>query len=533
MSTRMTTAIRRALTNVIAFGDTDVFPFPFERYLFDDKLDECIDLLDKRCKNFENEVNTHPPLNIDTLAQVGYTGFRHVTLIDPLWNVCYLALVISIADEIEADRLPLSEKRVFSYRYSWDKEKSSLFQDVTWLHYRKQAVDLSRGHSFILVTDIADHYARVNHHRLENLLNRVSGGGQVKKLMSLLQRFSNTKSYGLPVGGPASRILAELSLVNVDRSLHRSGVEFVRYADDYTIFCDSEPAAYRALIRLAESLSLEGLSLQKSKTRILAAAEFQQMNSFLNPRDSREATDEERLLNLAIRFDPYSPNAEEEYDSLKAAVGQIDILGILSREIAKTAIDQPVTRQAIRALRALQVPERERALEVLLDLENIARLLPVFPQVMQAVRGTYDSLTSAGKEQLASSLLRISEEAAYVLDFEINFAYFVQALSNVEDSTAAEALLVQAREISRSPLVQRLITHTMGNWSCHYYVTKYIRGFDSSSPWEKNALIISSYCLGDEGSHWRSHNRNGLNEFESLVMKWACERHNHGKVIPV
>ena len=533
MSTRMHTAIRSALKNVITFGDTDVFPFPFERYLFDDRLDECVELVDQRSKNFDDEIRTHPPLNIDTLAQVGYTGFRHVTLIDPLWNVCYLALVISIADEIEAARLPLSEERVFSYRYSWDKKSNSLFQDVTWLHYRRHAMNLSRGHSFVLVTDIADHYARVNHHRLENLLNRVSSGGQGKKLMSLLQRFSKNKSYGLPVGGPASRILAELSLVNVDLSLHRSGIEFVRYADDYTIFCDSEPAAYRALIKLAESLSIEGLSLQKNKTKIMATAEFQQINSFLNPRNGHDSTDEERLLNLAIRFDPYSPTAEEDYDALKAAVGQIDVLGILSREISKTAIDQPVTRQAIRALRALGVSEREKALEVLLDPDNVVRLLPVFPQVMQAVRGTYDSLTSVGKSRLASSLLRINTDAAYVLDFDINLAYFVQALSNVQDSVAVETLLVQAREVSKSPLVHRLITHTMGNWQCHYYVTKHIVGFHSSSTWEKNALLISSYCLGDEGRHWRSHNRNSLSEFEVLVMKWAGERHNDGKVIPV
>ena len=536
MSTRMTTAIRRALKNVIAFGDTDVFPFPFERYLFDDKLDECIELVDQRSKQFKKEIESHPPVNIDALAQVGYTGFRHVTLIDPLWNVYYLALVISIAERIETARLPLDQHRVFSYRYSWNKTSSSLFQDVTWLDYRTQAVNLSGDHAFVLVTDIADHYARVNHHRLENSLNRIRGGGQVNKLMRLLQRFSNTKSYGLPVGGPASRVLAELSLVDVDRFLDGAGIEFVRYADDYTIFCDSRPAAYQALIKLADFLSIEGLSLQKSKTKMMAAAEFQQMNAVLDPQDDHGSTDEQRLMHLAIRYDPYSPTAEEDYDSLKAAVGRIDILGILSREISKTAIDQPVTRQAIKALKALHVTERTNALEVLLDPANMPTLLPVFPQMMQAVRGTYDDLTNAGKERLTRSLLRLSTGAAYVLDFDINLSYFVQALSKTHSTSArkdAEKLLVRAREESSSPLVKRLITHTMGNWARHYYVSDHIRNFNSCNSWERNALLVSSYCLTDEGRHWRQHNGKTLNGFERLVMKWAAERHEGGRLIPV
>lgn len=537
MSTRMPTAIRRALKNIVAFGDTDVFPFPFERYLFDDRPKECAALLEQTNRCFEEEVGLHPPINVEALAPVGYTGFRNVTLIEPLWNAYYLALVISIADEIENARPPISEKRVFSYRYGWNDSRHSLFQDFTWIDYRKEAVRLSRSKEFVVVTDIADHYARVNHHRLENTLKRNCGGGQVKKLMRLLQRFSNTRSYGLPVGGPASRLLAELSLVDVDLRINDAGITFVRYADDYTMFAKSRPDAYKALIELSDSLALEGLSLQKHKTKIMSASEFQQMSSFLDPKGDQDSTDEQRLLHLAIKFDPYSATAEEDYESLRAAVGQIDILGILSREISKTTIDQPVTRQAISAIRALPASEREAALGVLLDPTNLQTLLPVFPQIMRAVRGTYDDFADFGKDAVAGALLNLAEHAAYVLDFDLNLAYYAQALSRIPPEVkqwrAMERLLVRTHDKSKSPLVRRLVIHAMGNYKSHHFVSRRIQSFSSSQSWERNALLVSSYSLGDEGRHWRRHNKRSLTDFERLVMEWAGERHNGQRPIPV
>ena len=37
----MVTAIQRALKNIAAHGDTDIFPFPFERYLITEDPDAC------------------------------------------------------------------------------------------------------------------------------------------------------------------------------------------------------------------------------------------------------------------------------------------------------------------------------------------------------------------------------------------------------------------------------------------------------------------------------------------------------------
>ena len=122
-------------------------------------------------------------------------------------------------------------------------------------------------------------------------------------------------------------ILAELALSPVDEHLVRRKIKFCRYADDYTIFCDSKSEAYKTLVLLAEKLFNEGLVLQKTKTRIVSAEEFRETVSFLDLDIlGRSMTDEQRLLNIAIRFDPYSPTAEEDYERLKSAVQEVDII---------------------------------------------------------------------------------------------------------------------------------------------------------------------------------------------------------------
>ena len=328
----MKTSIERAIQNVVSFGDTDVFPFPFERFLFEDKFAECVDILHKRHKEFDKALASTPPLNINALAQVGYTGFRRVTQIEPFWNAYYLALVLSVSDKIESRRIPCGEETIFSYRYFWNNESSSLFADSTWYDYRKRAVALARDHAFVVLTDIADFYSRINHHRLDNALKRLSSNTDVtKRIITLLTKFSDRKSYGLPVGGPASRILAELALVNVDNHLRSKGYTFCRYADDYTIFCDSLSTSYKVLVELSDILFDEGLSLQKSKTKIVSSKEFQETHRNLDPQSASSATDEQKLLGLSIKFDPYSPTAEEDYERLQEAVSRIDIVGILLR----------------------------------------------------------------------------------------------------------------------------------------------------------------------------------------------------------
>ena len=456
-----------------------------------------------------------------------------MTQIEPFWNVYYLSLVISVSNEIESRRVRRDKKTIFSYRYAWKKDSNSLFANSTWYDYRKRAVDLAKDSSFVVLTDIADFYSRINHHRLENALKRLAGASSAtKRIITLLTSFSDRKSYGLPVGGPASRILAELALINVDNHLRSKGVKFCRYADDYTIFCDSLSNSYKILVELSDILFDEGLSLQKSKTKIVSSKEFHEMHKSFDPQSGIAATDEQRLLGLSIKYDPYSPTAEEDYMRLQAAVSKIDIIGILLREVSKTMIDQTVTRQAISTLRALDVETQEQSLRVLLDSKNIMVLAPVFTHVMRTVRGTYDDLRTPAKNFVDAALISLFDEESHLLSMDVNRAYYLQALAR-RHHPDKERVFVSMFDHTSSPLLRRIIIHAMANWDCHYLVSRALKNFASYNDWERRALLLGSYCLTDEGKHWRTHVRSTLSNTEKLVKEWASERKQSRQAIPV
>jgi hypothetical protein len=521
-------SIEKALKNIIHFGDTDIFPFPFERYLFEDKFEECKSILESIHKDFEKRVLNTPPLIITKLNQVGYFGFRKVTQIEPFWNAYFLACVIGIADKIEKSRIPVEENTIFSYRYQWQPKKFSLFNDITWNDYRINCLAHSRQFKYVIQTDISDFYSRINHHKLENELNTVAKGHVlVERIKELLKIFSGSYSYGLPIGGPAARILSELTLNHIDQHLRTRDITFCRYADDFTLFADTEQDAYNSLIFLAEKLSNEGLSLQKTKTKIILSKEFDEMHAFLDPlaTTSPTADDEQKLLNISISFDPYSDNAEEDYLALKKAVRSIDIISILSREVNKTRIDQTVSKQAINAIKVLSPELQHQAIRILLDSENLVSLAPVFTTIMKAVRSVYNDLSIEGKDLVDKSLLELFKTDNHLTSIELNVNFIVQVLA-IRCSKPKEKLLIKLFDKSRNidHGLNRQIIVTLAHWNSRFWLSDIRKHFTAFTTWERRAFVYASYFLDDEGRHWRQNNKSSLTEIEQLIMEWSNER---------
>jgi len=516
---------RKAIKNIVAHGDTDVFPFPFERNLFEDKIEETLNILENIHKNFSAHLISSPPLTIVKASQVGYYGFRRATLIEPFWNAYFLGLVISIAQKIEDIRIPISENKIFSYRYKWDKTKSTLFQNTTWIDYKKKCIELSTKYPFVLQTDISNFYPRINHHKLENELKRLNSSNTTEKISTLLSHFSGTISYGLPVGGPAARILAELSLNHADKHLNSQNIVFCRYADDYTIFCNSESEGYKNLIFLSEKLANDQLELQKGKTKILTSQEFQDIHKFLDPQniESIESDDEQKLLNISIRFDPYSPTAIDDYEDLKKAVQEIDIIGILSKEVNKSTIDQTVTKQAINAIKVMDSHHQISAIKILLDSNNLLTLSPVFPSILRLIRGIYDELNSHIQDFIDSELLNLFQNDNYLTKIDLNVNYIIQILS-LRRSYGKESLFIKLYDTTANHLLRRQIIIAMSNWDCHYWLIDIKSNFSTLSMWERRAFIFSSYVLGDEGQHWRDHNKKRFTVEENLIKEWFSKK---------
>src|SRR5690606_27590930 len=174
------------------------------------------------------------------------------------------------------------------------------------------------------------------HHRLENALNLATKNtSAAARIKILLFKLSHGTSYGLPIGGNAARILAELLLNRVDRLLLAESVNFCRFVDDYTIFADSREDAQRALVFLSGALLRnDGLTLSKSESRLMTSSESARSSPLAEPErsDSKEEEEAKKFLRIRWRYDPYSPTAEEDYDHLVDEVNKFDVVSMLARE---------------------------------------------------------------------------------------------------------------------------------------------------------------------------------------------------------
>lgn len=93
-----------------------------------------------------------------------------------------------------------------------------------------------------------------------------------QEVMEELVRYEPSER-GTPQGAVISPLLANIYLDPLDHLLAQSGVEMVRYADDFVLLCRSEEAAQAALSRVQTWVEENGLTLHPEKTRIVDATQ--------------------------------------------------------------------------------------------------------------------------------------------------------------------------------------------------------------------------------------------------------------------
>lgn len=496
-------SFRLAIKNIASHGDTDIFPFPLENHLFHDCPDEVCAVLQEVDQDFVGTMSRIPVLTAKELAAVGYSGFRQGTQLDPLWNAYLLSLVVEIGEDIERRRIPSAS--VFSYRFKPDSASGSLFdKNMGWPQFQEAIRLEGKNYPFVLRCDISDFYPRIYHHRLENALSTATVKSEVaNRVMALVKEIAAGPSYGLPVGGPAARLLSELLLNRVDRLLLNQQIKFCRFVDDYVIFAKSREEAQSALLTLTQFLLVnEGLSLQKSKTRVMSSAEFLSTSELAespegeNPEDERART----FRKLRIHYDPYSATAEADYKALAAELSKFDIVGMLGRELAKSRIDEGLTRRLVSAVRHLPPSAQNDAVRSMLG--SLDLLYPIFPSVMQLCRALLPVLERAVKEEMFSALRALVLNNSYITQVPANLAFALRVLSH-DDAEETEVLLAGVFRDSRSMMIRRDVILMMAARRADHWVSDCKNIFPTANGWERRALLVASYTLGEEGEHWR------------------------------
>ncbi len=268
----ITKASQLAVQNAFKEGLTDIFPRPFEIDLLKNErfATEIQKIVESRLKSGAlTGLKVHPIQHV-LYPKKDPFDFRRAALMQPMDTITYLALVLTIADELEQHRPQAAKNRVFSYRFK-PKDGFLFNPKYTFTAFDQHvSAQTKKPQIKVLVKcDISSFYDRLNLHRLEStLLGLPLEKGKIKLINELLLFWANRDSYSLPIGGNASRILAEAALISVDDYLLSHNINFCRFVDDYRFFAPDIKSAHVWLTLFVERLFLEGLSINPAKTSL-------------------------------------------------------------------------------------------------------------------------------------------------------------------------------------------------------------------------------------------------------------------------
>jgi len=256
-----------ALAHVRRYGDTDIFPLPFEyEAIAHDWGSVSPFLLGVDLTGYK----VHPDSRVMVIKPGG--GFRAATQLDPLDHLLYTAAVYEGAELIEKARVPADQRIACSYRIRLTPEGAFFPPDNGWKDFHSRSCELARleGISHVLSADISDFYNQLGQHRIQNAMELASVPAErSENLEFFLNQLTGKQSQGLPVGPFASIVLAEACLIDVDNFLLRQNVRYTRYVDDFRMFCTSRKQAIELKHDLAEYLfSVHRLSLESTKSSI-------------------------------------------------------------------------------------------------------------------------------------------------------------------------------------------------------------------------------------------------------------------------
>ena len=139
---------------------------------------------------------------------------------------------------------------------------------------------LRSGHRHVVDADIKAYFDSIPKEALmARVRERVADG----RVLCLLEQYLSqpvmealktwTPDAGTPQGAVISPLLANLYLNPLDHLMARSGVEMVRYADDFVLLCRSREQAESALEAVRAWMEKAGLTLHPDKTRVVSMDE--------------------------------------------------------------------------------------------------------------------------------------------------------------------------------------------------------------------------------------------------------------------
>ena len=446
-------------------------------------------------------------------------GFRIVTQLDPLDFLVFAGLIYEIGQDLEGRRLSRDEETVFSHRFA-PASDGTLFDDsVNYSHFQARSAELADGdYTHVVTADIADFFPRLYSHRVENALRSATRKeNHAIALSRLMRHWNEGMSYGIPVGPVPSRLIAEVAIDDVDKALRSESATFVRFSDDYRIFCKSSLEAYQRLAGLANTLfENHGLTLNQEKTRILTIEQFTE-RYLTGGKDTELLSLSEKFQDILeglglesyedIEYDDLDPETQNEIDSL-------NLQELFYEQLEMEQIDIPTTRFILRRLAQLGNDDC-----VEMALTNIESLYPVFTDVIMYLGQLRHTTPETRKCIGAKALSLLKDSLVSHLEYHRLWLLSLFASDTGWDNEDRffDLFVKFGDHFSQRKIVLALGRANQDQW----FRTRKRNSFDFA-PWVLRAFLAAGSCLpNDERRHWYDSLEPRLDPLEFAVTKWA------------
>jgi hypothetical protein len=267
-------AVDLSIRSVARDGLSNLFPAPFEISMLRERADlrqaafaRAYEILG--AESFQP--GDFSKLDIVEVPKRDYGARRLCAVMEPMDSITYLALALLAAPAIERNRISASKRIVHSNRYRPALMAGKLFdRRFTYASFLKEARRRRAPSDVLVKCDIANFFGSVSPSVLETALSDASvEPATADRIVALLHYWSSQGWSGLPVGSHGSKILAEAVLCQIDVALRTSGIEFVRFIDDFRLIAPDRATAEEQLDVLQRALAKSGLALNSDKTDII------------------------------------------------------------------------------------------------------------------------------------------------------------------------------------------------------------------------------------------------------------------------
>lgn len=505
-----------ALTHIKRFGDTDIFPVPFEylaiQHAWNGIKDELVglDMGTYECRPLSRFLVPKPEI-----------GYRAAIQLDPLDALIYTALVYEAAELVEKSRIPRDRRIACSYRVEIDA-RGQLFRSKNgWDDLQSKSKELAESDkcTYVLLADVADFYNQISIHRVSNALE-VAGVplDRARNIENFLMNLAGRFSRGIPVGPFASIVLAEACLGDVDSFLLREGYHHTRYVDDFRVFCSSFRKANQALHDLSEYLcTSHGLALQSGKTHIMPVDEFV-AEYLVEPEELEEQRKTQKINSILQQLSKhvaYGPATEDDLspDQLRD-IATRNLIELFDACLATKPLQQGTARYLLRRATVLDTGVLQKRV-----LENLGFLMPVMRDA-----ATYVIKTAQAKnaEPIAQALMAFLETS------DLAFMPFACLwMTHILTEKLADKLSAELQgavsnicQINSAALGTRPLSLLARNLGYIDLVRRQRQTWQNNKPWDRRAIIWAAKVLTqDEKTHWLSVIRNSADLLDRAVAQ--------------